>query len=115
MIDSLFPGSVPMSRVDDGVTRILTPMFQMGLFDDVWKNNKGNLQVNATSVEHNALARKIAAEGLVLLKNVGGAALAGLWIPGHGAAAHSRSRRPPESWAVLRGVPLRRLPAVGRG
>ncbi|MEC7097890.1 MAG: glycoside hydrolase family 3 C-terminal domain-containing protein, partial [Candidatus Thermoplasmatota archaeon] len=66
-------GSVSMDRVNDGVTRILTPMFQMGLFDDVWKNNKGNLQVNATSVEHNTLARSIAAEGMVLLKNANGA------------------------------------------
>jgi beta-glucosidase len=65
-------GNVTAARVDDGVTRVLVPMFAMGLFDEPWLSNKGNLKTNVTSAAHNELARDIAAEGVVLLKNEGG-------------------------------------------
>uniref|UniRef100_A0A7S1CC37 Probable beta-glucosidase G n=1 Tax=Bicosoecida sp. CB-2014 TaxID=1486930 RepID=A0A7S1CC37_9STRA len=60
-------GSIPQSAVDDATLRILTPMFQMGVFD---YNNTGTLQTNVTSPAHNALARELAAGSMVLLKNV---------------------------------------------
>ena len=65
-------GKVTMDKVNDSTLRILTPMFQMGLFDEPWISNNGSLSNNVTSEEHNKLARSIAAEGMVLLKNDGG-------------------------------------------
>ena len=64
-------GEVTQAKVDDSTLRVLTPMFQMGLFDEPWISNVGSLETNVTSTEHNALARSIAAEGVVLLKNSG--------------------------------------------
>lgn len=61
-------GSIPVSAVNDSVMRILTPMFQMGIFDTP---NNNNITTNVTSPEHNALARKIASAAMVLLKNDG--------------------------------------------
>ena len=64
-------GEVTQAKVDDSTLRVLTPMFQMGLFDEPWISNVGSLESNVTSTEHNKLARSIAAEGIVLLKNSG--------------------------------------------
>lgn len=64
-------GDVTRAKVDDSAMRVLTPMFQMGLFDEPWISNNGSLHSNVTSPAHNALARSIAAEGIVLLKNDG--------------------------------------------
>jgi beta-glucosidase len=63
-------GKVPMSRVDDAVTRILRVKFAMGLMD----TNRSpladrRLQKSFGSPEHRALARQAARETLVLLKN----------------------------------------------
>ena len=62
-------GEVPASEVDDSVLRILTPMFAVGLFDVANNNTLTNV---VTSPEHTAVAREIAAESMVLLKNQGG-------------------------------------------
>jgi beta-glucosidase len=62
-------GTIPMSAVDDSVLRMLTPMFQMGLFDTP---STGDVSRNVTSVAHNQLARTLAAASTVLLKNEGG-------------------------------------------
>jgi beta-glucosidase len=59
-------GNVTVAKVDDSATRILTPMFSVGLFDTPNKNTTAN---NVTSAAHNALARRLAARSLVLLKN----------------------------------------------
>ena len=64
-------GTLNQSKVDDSVMRILTPMFAMGLFDSKWRDNKGSLSTNVTSEEHNTLARQLAGEGIVMLKNQG--------------------------------------------
>ena len=61
-------GTVKESKVDDSVMRILTPMFQFGVFDTP---NNGSLTDNVTSAEHNIAARAIAAASTVLLKNDG--------------------------------------------
>jgi len=57
---------IPQSAVDEAVLRILTPMFKYNIFD---KPSPYNLTNNVTSLAHNQLARSIAAEGAVLLKN----------------------------------------------
>lgn len=63
-------GKIPMSRIDDAVTRILRVKFASGMF-----NGKANLtpdtelQKQFGSAEHRAVARKAVSETLVLLKN----------------------------------------------
>jgi beta-glucosidase-like glycosyl hydrolase len=64
-------GQVSQTRFDDMVLRILTQMFKFGLFD-VPADPARNQNANATSPEHNALARRLAAAGTVLLQNLGG-------------------------------------------
>ena len=67
-------GTVPMSRIDDAVTRILRVKFAMGLMDKqrsqladrtLWKD--------FGSAEHREVARRAVRESLVLLKNSPGA------------------------------------------
>jgi beta-glucosidase len=63
-------GKVPMSRIDDAVTRILRVKYALGMFD---KNARlmGNpaLQQKFGSPEHRAIAREAVRQSLVLLKN----------------------------------------------
>ena len=61
---------VPMSRVDDAVTRILRVKFAMGMFDKE-PRLMGNpeLQKSFGSDEHRAVAREAVRQSLVLLKN----------------------------------------------
>jgi beta-glucosidase len=63
-------GLVPISRIDDAVTRILRVKFAMGLMD---KNRSQladrSLQKSFGSPEHRAVARQAVRESLVLLKN----------------------------------------------
>lgn len=93
---SVLNGSVPMDRLNDMVTRIVAAWYQMGQdnhtkFDpdgvnfSSWTDEKMGLEspgsmtdqqtvvvnefVNVMSDNHTALARKIAAEGIVMLKN----------------------------------------------
>jgi beta-glucosidase len=65
-------GRVPMSRIDDAVTRILRVKFAMGLMD---KNRSQvadrALQKSFGSPEHRAIAREAVRQSLVLLKNDG--------------------------------------------
>jgi beta-glucosidase len=65
-------GKVPMSRIDDAVTRILRVKFAMGLMD------KGRSQLADRSLhktfgspEHRQVAREAVRQSLVLLKNQG--------------------------------------------
>jgi beta-glucosidase len=59
-------GQVSQATIDDHVRRILTPMFRRGLFD---RTQSGTMADTVTSAAHTALARQVAAEGSVLLKN----------------------------------------------
>lgn len=62
-------GNVPASALDGMVLRILTTMFQFGLFDNP---SSGNLGSTVTNAVHNQFVRDAAAAGTVLLKNSGG-------------------------------------------
>jgi beta-glucosidase len=58
---------VPMERIDDAVSRILTKKFELGLFEHPFTDRRYIDQVG--SAGHHALARRAAAESQVLLKN----------------------------------------------
>jgi beta-glucosidase len=60
-------GKIPISRIDDAVSRILRIKYQMGLFDETHTNPE--LTDTVGSVEHRAVARECVRQSLVLLKN----------------------------------------------
>jgi beta-glucosidase len=60
-------GDVPMARIDDAVSRILTKKFELGLFEHPYTDRTNIGQIGSAS--HHALARRAAAESQVLLKN----------------------------------------------
>jgi len=62
-------GNVPASELDGMVLRILTTMFQFGLFDNP---SSGKLSSTVTNSANVLFARNAAAEGMVLLQNNGG-------------------------------------------
>jgi beta-glucosidase len=65
-------GNVPMSRIDDAVTRILRVKCAMGLLDKSRSQLADrNLWNQFGSAEHRAVARQAVRESLVLLKNAG--------------------------------------------
>ena len=60
-------GTVPMRRINDAVSRILTVKFELGLFERPF-TDRSNIQ-DIGSRAHRAVARKAVAESQVLLKN----------------------------------------------
>jgi len=60
-------GQVPMARIDDAVSRILTKKFELGLFEHPFTDRRFIDQVGSKA--HHDLARRAAAESQVLLKN----------------------------------------------
>ena len=60
-------GKIPMSRIDDAVTRILNAKFALGLFSQPYTDRAYTAQVGSPS--HRAVARQAVRESLVLLKN----------------------------------------------
>ncbi len=60
-------GEVPMARIDDAVSRILTKKFELGLFEHPFTDRTHLAEVG--SAAHHALAREAAAASQVLLKN----------------------------------------------
>ncbi|KAL9250000.1 Beta-glucosidase BoGH3B-like protein [Drosera capensis] len=67
LTDEVNKGFIPMSRIDDAVTRILRVKFQMGLFESPLADT--NLVDELGSQEHRYLAREAVRKSLVLLKN----------------------------------------------
>jgi beta-glucosidase len=63
-------GAVPMSRIDDAVTRILRVKFAMGLMDEN-RSQLADRSLHKTfgSAEHRQVAREAVRQSLVLLKN----------------------------------------------
>lgn len=70
LLDAVARGEVTQARLDDMVRRVLTQMFTFGLFDH---GPTGTPTADVTSAAHTTLARDVAAQGAVLLKNDGGA------------------------------------------
>ncbi|MCE5184513.1 MAG: glycoside hydrolase family 3 C-terminal domain-containing protein [Planctomycetaceae bacterium] len=65
-------GAVPMSRIDDAVTRILRVKFAMGLMAPGYSYKPDPALVQAFgSAEHRKVARQAVRESMVLLKNEG--------------------------------------------
>ncbi|MEJ5888275.1 glycoside hydrolase family 3 N-terminal domain-containing protein [Pseudokineococcus marinus] len=65
--DGVEAGRLPVSRVDDAVTRILTEKMDAGLFEQPFADRSGVDEVG--SPEHRAVAREAAAASQVLLAN----------------------------------------------
>jgi beta-glucosidase len=66
---AVLAGTVPMARLDDMVTRILTAMISEGLLDHP---ATGSQSATVTTAEHQQLARTLSEQGTVLLKNARG-------------------------------------------
>ena len=60
-------GTVPISRINDAVSRILTKKFQLGLFEHPMTDRTHLSEVG--NAAHRAVARRAVAESQVLLKN----------------------------------------------
>lgn len=60
-------GRVPMSRIDDAVSRILKAKFELGLFEHPYTDRRNIDTIG--SDEHRAVARRAVAESQILLKN----------------------------------------------
>jgi beta-glucosidase len=60
-------GDVPMSRIDDAVSRILTKKFQLGLFEHPYTDRTHLSEIGDAA--HRAVARTAVSESQVLLKN----------------------------------------------
>jgi beta-glucosidase len=65
-------GQVSMATLNDMVRRILYTMFRLGLFDHVPAEGAQAAAAPASNADSLAMARAVAEEGTVLLKNAGG-------------------------------------------
>jgi beta-glucosidase len=70
-LDQVRTEKIPLSRIDDAVTRILRVKFRAGLFDKGRPSSRplANKRELFGSAEHRELARQAVRESLVLLKN----------------------------------------------
>ncbi|WP_410771166.1 glycoside hydrolase family 3 N-terminal domain-containing protein [Fontibacillus sp. BL9] len=71
LLDAVRSGQLAEAVVDQAVSRVLTLKFKLGLFEQPYADPEKAERVIG-SAEHVELARKIAGEGIVLLKNEGG-------------------------------------------
>ena len=60
-------GEVPVSRIDDAVSRILTKKFELGLFEHPFTDRSNLAEIG--SRQHRSVARRAVAQSQVLLKN----------------------------------------------
>lgn len=70
LTEAVEEGSIPMSRIDDAVIRILNVKKSMGLLDSNYVNDRA-LIASVGSPEHREVARQAVKESIVLLKNEG--------------------------------------------
>jgi beta-glucosidase len=68
--NALVPGTVPQSRIDDAVRRIVAVKCELGLFSGSGLVDR-TLTAQVGSAAHRAVARKAVQESLVVLKNTG--------------------------------------------
>ena len=68
IVDLVKSKALPVSVLDQAVRRIVALKFEMGLFDHPFVDEKTTITANEWK-EHRALARKVADESIVLLKN----------------------------------------------
>src|SRR3954469_7326766 len=66
--DAVTSGAVPVARLDDMVRRILTSMFQIGLFDHPVPDAATRVNTVVSTPEHQQLATQLSEQGTVLLK-----------------------------------------------
>jgi len=69
IIDGVNDGKIPLERVDDAVSRILTVKFDMGLFEDPFMENLTTEVDTLGSAKYREIAQKLVEESLVLVKN----------------------------------------------
>jgi beta-glucosidase len=67
LIDEVNAGRVPMSRIDDAVSRILAKKFELGLFEKPFTDRRNQDKIGSRA--HHKVAREAAAKSSVLLKN----------------------------------------------
>jgi beta-glucosidase len=67
LVAAVNANEVPVARIDDAVSRILTKKFQLGLFEHPFTDRTDIGQIG--SPQHRAVARRAVAESQVLLKN----------------------------------------------
>lgn len=71
--DCLADGSVTMAQVDAAVRRVLEAKYRLGLFEDPYRHcDAGRAAADMYTTDNRRVARDIAAETFVLLKNEGG-------------------------------------------
>lgn len=72
-IDAVKQGLLTEEKINESVFRLLNTMFKLGMQDSYEKSKWGKLdRKTVDSAEHRALARKVAADSVVLLKNKNG-------------------------------------------
>ncbi len=69
LIQLVYAGTVPQSRIDDAVARILAVKFRMGLFEHPYATTANADSLG--SIAHRTIAREAVRKSLVLLKNSG--------------------------------------------
>jgi beta-glucosidase len=67
LIDEVNAGRVPMTRIDDAVSRILAKKFELGLFEKPFTDRRNQDKIGSRA--HHKVAREAAAKSSVLLKN----------------------------------------------
>lgn len=71
LLEAVKAGKVSQARIDEAVSHILTQKFEMGLFENPYTDPK-KAQKEVRDQEAVALARKVAQESIILLKNQNG-------------------------------------------
>ncbi|PST82231.1 beta-glucosidase [Pedobacter yulinensis] len=69
LLEAIKSGKVTTARLDEAVSRVLRAKFELGLFENPYAKPAAAAAVNQPA--HRQLAREVAAESLVLLKNEG--------------------------------------------